>query len=60
MYLPFINSTGRFNITNLTPNSTCFYKVKAACGAPSFRPDSQNLSRVDIEFIEFDSFRVNS
>lgn len=44
-------STQSVNITGLTIGQTCFYKVQAACGGPSFKPN--DTSKVEIEYVEF-------
>jgi hypothetical protein len=37
--LPLVNSTANFNISGLAMGQTCFYRVAASCGGPSFRPN---------------------
>ena len=57
-YLANVNSTASFNITNLALGQTCFYKVEAACGGPSFKPS--DISRVEIEYVEFRNSLLNT
>lgn len=52
------NSTATFNVTNLALGQSCFYKVQAVCGGPSFKPN--DTSRVEIEFVEFRDADLNS
>jgi hypothetical protein len=56
--LPAINSTATLNVTNLALGQSCFYKVQATCGGPSFKPN--DTSRVEIEFVEFRDSDLNS
>lgn len=44
-------STANFNVSGLALGQTCFYKVQAACGGPSFKPNVTD--RVEIEYVEF-------
>ena len=39
------------NITNLTKGETCFYSVRAKCGAPAFKLN-QNVSGVEIQYLQ--------
>jgi hypothetical protein len=52
------NSTANVNITNLALGQTCFYRVAAGCGGPSFKPN--DTSKVEIEFVEFRDTNLNS
>jgi len=45
------NSTANFTVSALALGQTCFYKVAATCGGPSFKPN--DTTRVEIEFVEF-------
>jgi hypothetical protein len=54
------NSTQNVTITNLQLGQTCFYTVKAACGAPAFKPDSVNLTRFEFEYVTFADSSLNS
>jgi hypothetical protein len=55
--LPTNTSTASFNVTGLALGQTCFYTVKSACGAPSFKPN--DTSRVEIEYVEYRDTNVN-
>jgi hypothetical protein len=65
MFCPFnVNSCGsqkditfssegvaeNLNITNLTKGETCFYTVRAKCGAPAMKL-TQNITGVEIAFL---------
>lgn len=56
--LATVNSTASVNITALALGQTCFYKVQAQCGGPSFRPN--DTSKVEVEFVEFKDQDLNS
>jgi hypothetical protein len=51
-------STANFNISGLALGQTCFYKVAATCGGPSFKPN--DTSRVEVEFVGFKDADLNS
>ncbi len=53
-----IGETKNVTVQNLTRNDTCFYKVKAKCGAPSVTPNTTD--NVQIEFVEFSLQILNS
>lgn len=58
--LATVNSTASFNVSGLQLGQTCFYKVSAACGGPSFQPNDTN-AKYEYEYVEFrDSDVVNS
>jgi len=40
-----------YSINNLKKGQSCFYRTKAKCGGPSFKPS--NTTGVEIEYIEF-------
>mmetsp|Transcript_5187 Transcript_5187/g.4762 ORF Transcript_5187/g.4762 Transcript_5187/m.4762 type:complete len:198 (+) Transcript_5187:145-738(+) len=44
-------------VRNLSRNDSCFYKVKASCGAPVVRPNSTDF--VQVEYMEFNSDMLN-
>lgn len=52
------NSTANFTVAALALGQTCFYKVQAQCGGPSFKPN--DTSRVEIEYVEFKDADLNS
>jgi hypothetical protein len=51
------NSTAAVNITSLAQGQTCFYKVQATCGGPSFKPT--DATKVEIEYVEFRNAEVD-
>jgi hypothetical protein len=56
--LSAIGSNATINVTGLALGQTCYYKVLASCGAPSFLPN--DTSRVEIEYVQFQNASLNT
>lgn len=58
--LAAVNATQNVTVTNLAQGQTCFYNVKAACGAPAFLPDPFNNTKFEFEYVHYQDGNLNS